>query len=135
VNRRLVIDSDVLIDYLRGRPGIASLFDQLKVDELAVSHMTYAELLTGELYNYERVTAKSRIERFLSGYTIYPIDETVLDRYAELNSLLRRQGKRIAVSDLLIAATALIHDRDLVTRNIRHFERIPNLRLIDANNS
>jgi predicted nucleic acid-binding protein len=123
----------VLIDYLRGRRGVASLFDHLKDDDLAVSHMTYAELLTGELHTYHLAEAKSRIERLLSGYTLYPIDGVVLDRYAELNWQLRRQGKQIAVSDLLIASTTLVYDRVLITRNIRHFERIPSLQLIDAN--
>jgi predicted nucleic acid-binding protein len=53
VSRRFIIDSDVLIDYLRGRKGINAFFDQLKDDDLAVSHMSVAELLIGELYSYE----------------------------------------------------------------------------------
>ena len=43
--------------------------------------------------------------------------------------LQRRQGQLIPDLDLLIAATALHHDLTLLTRNIRHFNRIPELRL------
>jgi predicted nucleic acid-binding protein len=42
---------------------------------------------------------------------------------------LRRVGRRLEDTDLLIAATALEHDLMLVTRNVNHFARVPGLRL------
>ncbi len=44
---------------------------------------------------------------------------------------LKQSGKLINDSDLFIAATAISHDLVLVTNNLRHFERIPFLRLED----
>jgi predicted nucleic acid-binding protein len=41
----------------------------------------------------------------------------------------RKQGLRLADADLQIAATALRHNLEVVTGNVRHFERIPNLQL------
>jgi len=51
-----------------------------------------------------------------------------MERFAEIRSLLRRQGQLIADFDLLIAATALYYDLTLLTYNVRHFEQIPDLK-------
>jgi tRNA(fMet)-specific endonuclease VapC len=52
-----------------------------------------------------------------------------MERFAETRAYLRRRGQRIADFDLLIAATALHHDLTLLTFNLRHFERVPDLKL------
>jgi len=53
-------------------------------------------------------------------------------RFAHIRGALRQQGHLIGDPDILIAATALHHDLILLTRNRRHFERIPDLRLMPA---
>ncbi len=50
-------------------------------------------------------------------------------RFARLRGELRRQGQLIGDPDILIAATALDHSLTLVTRNLKDFQRISNLRL------
>ncbi len=52
-----------------------------------------------------------------------------MELFGRHRSVLRRQGNMIPDMDLLIAATALNYDLTLMTRNIRHFARIPDLRL------
>lgn len=52
-----------------------------------------------------------------------------MERFAGIRGDLRRRGQLIPDLDLLIAATALHHDLTLLTRNVRHFDRIPELRL------
>jgi tRNA(fMet)-specific endonuclease VapC len=52
-----------------------------------------------------------------------------MELFAKTRSDLRRQRNLIPDMDLLIGATAVYHDRVLMTRNIRHFARIPNLEL------
>jgi tRNA(fMet)-specific endonuclease VapC len=49
--------------------------------------------------------------------------------YGEIVAGLESQGRRLADADLQIAATALHHDLHLVTGNLRHFERVPGLRI------
>ena len=58
-----------------------------------------------------------------------PVTANIAGRFAHIRSLLRREGNLIPDLDLLIAATALEHDVILVTRNVRHFERIPELQI------
>ncbi len=52
-----------------------------------------------------------------------------MERFGVIRGELQRRGEAIGDPDLLIAATALDHDLTLLTRNRKHFTRIPNLKL------
>ncbi len=107
----LLVDTDVLIDHLRGarelRPGGHRLW---------CSVVTRAELLAG---GDER-----RIRSFLE-----PFEEVSVDReIAERAGRVRRQtGLRLP--DALIAATALERRFTLLTKNLAHFQRVRSLRV------
>ena len=58
---------------------------------------------------------------------ILPLTDQVVDRAATLYGDLHRQGALLPDADLLIAATALDAQRILVTNNLAHFQRVPNL--------
>jgi predicted nucleic acid-binding protein len=61
---------------------------------------------------------------------VLPLTDPIIMRAAELYADLKRRGQLISDADLLIAATALEHGRVLVTNNVAHFQRIPNLPVI-----
>ncbi|MBC7459904.1 MAG: PIN domain-containing protein [Thermoleophilia bacterium] len=110
-DRRLVLDSDVFIDHLRGARSI----DVFRGTDLVHSVMTRVELFAGNDPDHV-------IRELLSGSV-----EVVLDaRLAQMAGAIRR-ATRLAVPDAIIAATAVVAGRTLVTRNIRHFERVPEL--------
>jgi tRNA(fMet)-specific endonuclease VapC len=60
---------------------------------------------------------------------VIPLSEAVLKCFGALKVDLRRAGYPLPDFDLLIAGAALATDRILVTNNMRHYERIPDLRL------
>ncbi len=60
---------------------------------------------------------------------ILPLDLDALDISADIYADLRRKGTPLEDADILVAGTALAHDAVLVTRNLKHFERIEGLRL------
>lgn len=110
---RILLDSDVLVDHLRGkRPLVPGQ------DELHVSAVTRAELFSG------RGAEERRIRRLLEPMTDIPVDTAIAERAGRLR---RGTGRRLR--DALVAATALEHRLTLVTRNTRDFEGIPRLRL------
>jgi predicted nucleic acid-binding protein len=108
----LLVDSDVLIDHLRG----AAPFEPGPRDAVAYSVITRTELFAGRGAD-ERV-----IRRLLSPFEELEVDRAVAERAGRL-----RREHRLRTPDALIAATALIHRRHLVTRNARDFRAVPGL--------
>jgi toxin FitB len=109
----LLIDTDVFIDHLRGaRQFVAG------DDTIWYSVVTRCELFAGSKDDEEI------LRELLEPFTEVPIDRHI----AEAAGRIRRfTGARIA--DALIAATAIEHNLTLVTRNIRDFEQVRQLRL------
>jgi len=126
---RYLVDSDWLIDAFRGVPAAVDLLAQLRDDGLAVSIVSYGELFEGAVGAPDPAAELARFRRFLARLALLSLDDAVMERFAYIRAELRRRGQLIPDLDLLIAATALHHDLTLLTRNVRHFNRIPELRL------
>lgn len=125
---RYLVDSDWLIDAVRGVPTAVDLLAGLRGEGLAVSIVSYGELFEGAVGAPDPAAELARFRRFLDGLALLELDDAVMERFAFIRADLRRRGQPIPDLDLLIAATALHHDLTLLTRNVRHFDRIPELR-------
>lgn len=109
-----LVDTDVLIDHLRGarsfeRPGDATIHHSV---------VTRAELMAGSA---DQVAA---VRRLLSAFRELPISGSVADAAGAI-----RRESGIGLADALIAATAILNDLELWTRNVRDFERVNGLRI------
>lgn len=71
-------------------------------------------------------------EPWLEGFGLGRFGLDLKDPAPSHGPLLARPGERLADADLQIAATAIYHDLELVTGNVRHFARVPGLRLHPA---
>lgn len=129
---RYLVDSDWLIDGFLGIPAAVNRLAELRDDGLAVSIISYGELFEGALGAPDPATEFARFRRFLARLTLIGLDDATMERFARLRAALRRRGELIPDLDLLIAATALEGDLTLLTRNVRHFARIPELRLYQS---
>lgn len=73
-------------------------------------------------------------ERFLStlllGLEIYPVTPEIARRAGRLDGQLTKQGSKLAFPDLLIGVTALELGFSVITRNLRHFNNIPGLKVL-----
>jgi tRNA(fMet)-specific endonuclease VapC len=126
---RYLVDSDWLIDAAAGKSDAIGTLDRLSTDGLAVGIIAVAEIYEGAFRapNPEEMLASFR--EFLASYPMLHLTDPIVERFARMRAALRQQGQLIPDMDLLIAATALRHDLILVTRNVRHFERIAELQL------
>ena len=110
---RILVDSDVLVDHLRGHRRF-----ERGQDEVHVSVITRAELFSGS------GTEERRIRRLLEPMAELPVDRAVAERAGRI-----RRTAPVRMPDALIAATALEHRLTLVTRNVRDFDGVKGLRL------
>ncbi len=114
----LLVDTDVLIDYLRGRTEAIDYIDNLSVP-LFVSVITVAELYAGVRDGIER----TQLDTFVSAFGIIPLDRDI----AIVGGLYRRDyGKShgTGLADALIAATATTRGLTFVTLNKKHFPMV-----------
>lgn len=125
----ILVDSDRVIDALSGRATAPALLAGLRDQGLAVSSITIGEVLDGTYRTTDTVASLVAYRRFLARFAVLDVTDVVADTFAFLRAGLRKQGNLIPDLDLLIAATALVHDLALLTRNERHFARVPGLRL------
>jgi predicted nucleic acid-binding protein len=94
------------------------------------SLISYGEVIQGILFGREVERRTEEFERLVDQLELVGLDPETMRIFATLRGSLEREGLRLPDFDLLIAATALRHDHTLVSRNLGHFNRIPNLRLV-----
>ncbi len=126
---RYLIDSDWLIDALIGVPTAVGAIERLSDQELGVSIVSYGELFEGAFGAPDPQERLAHFRAFLDRFTAVPLSDPIMEIFARTRKQLRGSGQLIPDLDLLIAATAVHHDLTLVTRNLRHFERVPDLTL------
>ena len=117
----VLVDTDVLIDYLRGRSDAADFLESQK-EPPAVSVITIAELYAGVREGRERTI----LDDFANALNILPVSTEI----ARVGGLFRRdyfKGHGVGVIDAIIAATADLEDRMLVTLNAKHFPMLKNI--------
>ena len=124
-----LVDTDVLIDNLRGLTDVDDWLQQHLREQLAISIITLGELYKGAYRQADPSTHLARLTPFLARFGVINLTDSVMHRYGHEYAALRRQGNVVPDLDLLIAATALTYDFTLATRNARHFERIPGLKV------
>jgi tRNA(fMet)-specific endonuclease VapC len=123
----IVVDTDLLIDYLRGRSPGRELVRGLLLDgRLRVTAITAFELRVGGDF----LPRRGEILRLVRRRTL-PLDQTSALRAGEVAAGLRGQGRDIGLADCLQAGICLRHELQFATRNRRHFERVQGLRLVE----
>ncbi len=95
-----------------------------------MASISASELLAGVLraaLGARRVRRELFVERLLARVPVVPFDLVVARVHARLAAELIGSGRQIGEIDLLIAATAVANSYDLLTLNVRDFERVPGL--------
>ena len=126
---RYLVDSDWLVDALIGIPAAVDLLDHLSAEGTGVSIVSYGELFEGAVGAPDPGESFIRHRAFLDRFAALPLSDPIMERFACTRALLRASGLLISDLDRLIGATAVHHGLTLVSRNRRHFERIPDVKL------
>jgi len=122
----IVADTDVLIDFLRGRGGAARRIAlELETRSFGTTAITAFELRSGA----RTAKLKSAVDRLLDAMTILSFGPEEAQAAAEIRQRLESRGEAIGMADYMIAAVCIVQDGVLLTRNRRHFERVEGLEL------
>lgn len=127
---KYLLDTNVLIGLFKNKYHIRETILSVGRSQCVISSLTIGELLVGA-YKGKDLRQKYEVEKTRKLFTIVPISENVIDLYAQLRAQLELSGTRIDDIDLLIASTAITNNLTLITHNIKHFNRIPNLKIED----
>ncbi len=129
-----LIDTCIISEFVKRKPNdhVRNWFNQQQERDTFISAISLAEIKKG-IYKIkpsqpERAlklqTWLDRLELSFS-QRILPINDDVLEQWAQLSASMERQGNTLAVMDSLIAATAHHYDLIIATRNINDFNALP----------
>jgi len=121
------MDSNVLIDYIgQNIPLNEKLFVEQVINmEFIIPSVVKIEVLG---FNENFPDKILMMREFVGLATLLPLDNSVIEETIEL----RRNYKKLKLGDAIIAATALVYNLVLITRNSGDFKNIPGLSIIDA---
>jgi predicted nucleic acid-binding protein len=125
----VILDTDFIIGYLREAPKIIEILSNYEENE---TKLKTTIINVGELYKGAYLSAKikeniTKIEHFLKKVEVLNLNITIMKIYAKISADLRKKGEIIGDYDELIASIIIHHKETLITRNVRHYERIPKL--------
>jgi len=124
-----LLDTNVCIEVLRGRPGMVSRFSsELAEGDLRISTITVFELVYGAARSGRDGGETAKIARFVEGGPApVALDQTDAESAGRVRADLTSRGLVISAYDLLIAGQALARGWTVVTANIGEFERVQGL--------
>src|SRR5947209_19561774 len=125
---KYLVDTDWIVDYLVGKQQAISLLSSAWQDGIAISLITLGEIYEGIYYGRDPQRSEVVFRQFLRSVDILPLNRSIMQRFGRIRGDLRQRGQLIGDPDILIAATALYYDLILLTRNQKHFQRIPLLK-------
>ena len=129
-----LFDTDAISELLRPRPLVTYVewLQQIPREDQFTSAIVIGELYKGAFRSPARDRHIANIQELvLPAVTVLPYDVATARVYGQLRAQLEEEGQMLADADLQIAATALYHDLELVSGNLRHFGRIAQLCLND----
>ncbi|MEX0865978.1 MAG: type II toxin-antitoxin system VapC family toxin [Pirellulales bacterium] len=125
-----LLDTDICSAYLKGNSQVWQKVMQ-HAGQLHVSTITVGELFTWASRQDASPKRRESLEAFLQDVTVLDVTRAIAERLGELRAVCFDTGRATPDMDLIIAATATVHDLTLVTHNVQDFADVQGLRIQD----
>ena len=127
----ICLDSDFIIDFLKGKTEAARAMRRLQ-DQVVTTEINRFEILFGVYAKHPRPPQEQEIVRnFFDVIDVLPFDEGCGEIAAKTLARLTTKGQMISQNDALIAATMAKHGcHTILTRNVKHYARIPGINAV-----
>lgn len=116
-----LLDSNIVVDYLRGKDDTVIKVEQY--NEVYLPVIVCGELLFGASISGNPLKQEEKVKAFINRSQILFADLSVAQQYAEVRKHLQMKGRPIPENDIWIAATAHAYSLRLITRD-QHFANI-----------
>lgn len=126
--KRYLLDTNICILYLKGKYDLLTRIEKVGRQHCFISEITVAELLYGASCSNDKKRVMSEVGRFINLFEVLPIYDSLPD-FADAKALLRKEGTLIDNFDLLIGVTAIHHNLVMVTENVKHLTRVPQIKI------
>ena len=123
-----LLDTNVCISILKNKNNTRQKVAKVGLEHCFISEITLAELYYGASKSCNKATRIKDVAFFETNMKVIPIYDC-LEIFGDTKAYLEAQGKRVDDFDLLIGATAVRHNFIMVTDNIKHLGRIPNIQI------
>jgi tRNA(fMet)-specific endonuclease VapC len=129
---RYMLDTNICIYLIKQKPEkVLRHFKAHSVGEIGISSITLAELRYGVERSQQVQKNRQALEEFTLPLEIAAFDEAAAEVYGSVRAGLEQAGMPVGSMDMLIGAHALSLGITLVTNNLREFEKIKNLKVVD----
>ncbi len=126
----VVLDTDILIGYLRGNDKAVKAILDLKKQETFLNTTVFntAELYKGCYAMKNVAKGLMKVKALIDALAeILPFNTDAIEEYAKISADLKKRGLSIGIMAELIASVCIVHDEIFHTGNKKHFQRIENL--------
>ncbi len=123
------LDSSVIIAIFRGDKELAKKISNINPDSIFFTENTLCELFKGAYKSAQKEKSLELVNEFAKNYGVLGLSTESCDMFGRDFNALAKAGKQTQEFDLLTAVIAKENNLILVTRNKRHFENVPDLKL------
>ena len=125
---KYLLDTCVCISMFRNEGHVREKLLNVGLDNCYISEITIAELYFGVAKVENKKRKLEDIKRVQQMFKVIPAYSSFKE-YGEIRHSLEHTGLRVDQFDLLMGATAIHHQMTLVTSNLKHFERMPGIKI------
>jgi len=123
------LDTNIIIDCFHGDEETLKYINKIQNSEIKITSITLMELYAGCAVYEKRQKMYALIEEFMSTIDMVDFDKQTCKIYGDIYSFLRSKGKISEQQDMMIAAACIKNNLVLITKNKKHFQNIPGLKV------
>jgi len=131
--KHLCADTDVLVDYLRGRQHGKTLYSRWREKaKVLITLVASFELLLGAKISSNPEQRLLEVRSVIDQHEVLSFDEAAAEIASDKGAELRKAGLTIEVRDLLNSSICLANGLPLLTKNRSHYERVSGLQILSV---
>ena len=126
---KYLLDTNIVIYTMKNRPQHVKRRFQQHHGRMGISTVTLGELVFGAEHSQQVERNLADIEAFTARLEVLPFDNKAAYHFGQIRATLYRIGQPIGPYDMMIAGHARASGLNLITNNVKEFERVPGLLL------